>query len=184
MTFAIISLTSNVSSFCLLWHRWWLFLTFLRPHVSFVVISACGVAHIVVCHMFLCVVRRGSSTIILWHNFDMEEELLHSPRLPNSPIGLLQILQCMNRTCCNDEECGLFSDLDVGLLLHLHQLLMQRHQSDCGSYLANESYELCKQPLLQVKSASILVTAYHCAARKLQDPSSWYPLIGATTLWL
>ena len=92
--FYLLVLTSNVSSF-VCFGTGVSFLTFLRQLFSFVGISTCGVAHIVVCHMFLCVLYHYSFTTFLCDTISMEEELLHSPRLPHSPTWIVpDTLQC------------------------------------------------------------------------------------------
>ena len=93
----------------------------MHPYVSFVGISPCGVAHIVVCHVYLCVVQHCSSTTFLCGMIAMEEELLHSPRLPHSPTWIVPDTP-VREVCFSDEECGLFSDSNVDLLLHLLRL--------------------------------------------------------------
>ena len=85
--FYFLVLTSNVSFVC-----FGTGVSFSPSHVSFVGISTCGVMHIVVCHMFLCVLYHYSSTTFLCDMISMEEELLHFPRFPTAPLGLFQIL--------------------------------------------------------------------------------------------
>ena len=48
----------------------------------------------------------------------MEEELLHSRRLPNSLTWVASDTP-VHEMCANDEECGHFNNLDIGVLPHV-----------------------------------------------------------------
>ena len=62
----------------------------------------------VVYHVFLCIVHHFSSAAFLCDMISIEEEFLHSPRLPDG-LTLTAPDTPVCKTCSSDEECGILS---------------------------------------------------------------------------
>ena len=97
--FYLLVITSNVSSF----------VCFGTEGDYFSPYCAHGIAQVVVCHVFLCVVRIVAPQLSCVTRFRWRKSCYTPQDCQTAPLGLLQILQCTKRVLI-DEECGLFSN--------------------------------------------------------------------------
>ena len=74
----------------------------------------------VVYHVFLCIVRHFSYTAFLCDTISMEEELLYSPRLPDSPTWIAADTP-VRKVCSSGEKCGLFSDSSIIDMIYMRR---------------------------------------------------------------
>ena len=98
---------------------------YFSPH------CAHGIAQVAVCHVFLCVVHIVSPPF-LCDTISMEEELLHSPRLPGSPTCIAPDTP-ERKVCSNRRGMQPLAISDVDLLLQSSpRLRKQRQRNDHG----------------------------------------------------
>ena len=156
--FYLLVITSNVSSFVCLGTEG----DYFSPYCIH------GVEQ-VVCHEFLCVVRIVAHDIPVWHNFNEGKSCCTPQDCLTAPLGSLQILQCLPMT---RNVAFLVIRTPAYYFNHLHLLHKQQQRSNCGGYLV---INIARSLFCRNIRASILVIAYHCAARELNDPPSWVP---------
>ena len=96
--FYLLVMTSNVSSF----------VCFGTEGDYFSPYCAHGIAQVVVCHVFLCVVRIVAPQLSCVTRFRWRKSCYTPQDCQTAPLGSLQIPQCVKRVPI-DEECGLFS---------------------------------------------------------------------------
>ena len=101
-----------------------------------------------------------SSTTFLCGTILMEEELLHSPSLPDSLTWIALDTSVHEAYSSHVPMMRNATFLAIQMLAyyfnHLRLLHKQRQRSNCGGYLAKDSCKHMTQPLLQVIHVSIL----------------------------
>ena len=121
-------MTSNVSSFVCFGTEG----DYFSPYCTH------SVAQVVVCHVFLCVVRIVAPQ--LCDTILMEEELLHSPRLPDSFTCIAPDTPvheaCFSHVPIMRNAIFLAIQMLAYYFNHIHLLRKQWQRSNCDGYLA------------------------------------------------